>query len=238
MPDLSLFNPLCKELDISINELMKGEKIDSNNYQKVLEENMVNTIDYSNKSTNKRIKKVTILFILLFVLILGFMFFYSGKQMIIEEDNYPVYQEVHIDNKIISSILKEYILDNMLVEENDNSKNFVSYEVFSIEQRKENDYYVYVWVLESTYESDGEVLYEQSASSYPCRFELKKEKNNYKVINFDVPREGNLYNKDLNIYFPKYVRNKMKKLHDGKDNIFNKLNNENIRQAKEQFNLS
>ena len=27
MPDLSLFKPLCKELDITINELMCGEKI-------------------------------------------------------------------------------------------------------------------------------------------------------------------------------------------------------------------
>ena len=217
MPDLSLFNPLCEELDISINELMKGEKIDSVDYQKVLEENMVNTIDYSNKNTNKKIKKVTILFISLFILIVGFIFFNSSKQMITEIDNYPVYQEVHIDNKIIDTTLKEYILDNMLVEENDNSKNFVSYEIFSIEQRKENDYYVYAWVLESTYESDGEVLYEQSASSYPCRFELKKENNNYKVTNFDVPRDGNLYNEDLKKYFPKYVRDKMEKLHDGKD---------------------
>ena len=237
MPDLSLFNPLCEKLDISINELMKGEKIDSDDYQKVLEENMVNTIDYSNKNIDKKIKKVTILFISLFVLILGFMLFYNGKQMVIE-DNYPVYQEVYIDNRIIDPTLKKYILDNMLIEENDNSKNFVSYEIFSIEQIKENDYYVYSWILESTYESDGEVLHEQSASSYPCRFELKKENNNYKVTNFDVPRDGNLYNEDLKIYFPKYVRDKMEKLHDGKDNIFNKLNNENIRQAKEKFNLS
>ena len=32
MPDLSLFKPLCDELDIFINDLMSGEKIDNQHY--------------------------------------------------------------------------------------------------------------------------------------------------------------------------------------------------------------
>ena len=44
MPDLSLFKPLCDELDITINDLMSGEKITQENYQERLEENIVNTI--------------------------------------------------------------------------------------------------------------------------------------------------------------------------------------------------
>jgi len=54
MPDLSLFKPICEELDISINEFLSGEKIKKENYQEKLEENIINTIDYSN---NKIIKK-------------------------------------------------------------------------------------------------------------------------------------------------------------------------------------
>lgn len=38
MSDLSLFKPLCNELNISINELMSGEIIDNKNYINVLEE--------------------------------------------------------------------------------------------------------------------------------------------------------------------------------------------------------
>ena len=53
MPDLSLFKPLCDELGISINELLSGEKIDKKNYQEKFEENIVNTIDYSNKKISK-----------------------------------------------------------------------------------------------------------------------------------------------------------------------------------------
>ena len=53
MPDLSLFKPLCDELGITINELLSGEEIDKDNYQERFEENIVNTIDYSNKKISK-----------------------------------------------------------------------------------------------------------------------------------------------------------------------------------------
>ncbi len=49
MPDLSLFKPICDELGITINELLSGEKIKKDIYQEKLEENIINTIDYSNK---------------------------------------------------------------------------------------------------------------------------------------------------------------------------------------------
>ena len=36
MPDLSLFKPLCDELDISLNDLMSGEVVKSKEYQEKL----------------------------------------------------------------------------------------------------------------------------------------------------------------------------------------------------------
>ena len=52
MPDLSLFKPLCDELGITINDLLSGEKLKKEEYQGKLEENMINTIDYSTKKIN------------------------------------------------------------------------------------------------------------------------------------------------------------------------------------------
>lgn len=49
MPDLSLFKTLCEILDISINDLISGEKISKDKYQEKLEENIITTIDYTNK---------------------------------------------------------------------------------------------------------------------------------------------------------------------------------------------
>ena len=62
MPDLSLFKPLCEILDISINDLVSGEKVTKDKYQEKLEENIISTIDYTNK---KVIEKNNIIGIIL-----------------------------------------------------------------------------------------------------------------------------------------------------------------------------
>lgn len=54
MPDLSLFKPLCEELGITINELLSGEKIEKELYQEKFEENIVNTIDHTNKKIGEK----------------------------------------------------------------------------------------------------------------------------------------------------------------------------------------
>ena len=64
MPDLSLFKPLCEELDISINDLISGEKVTDDKYQQKLEENIINTIDYSNKKLLEKDKIIAIIFII------------------------------------------------------------------------------------------------------------------------------------------------------------------------------
>lgn len=54
MPDLVLFKPLCEILEISINDLISGEKVAKEKYQEKLEENIISTIDYTNiKVTEK-----------------------------------------------------------------------------------------------------------------------------------------------------------------------------------------
>lgn len=72
MPDYSMINDLCDALDVTINELLSGEELNNDNYQKKLEENIVNTIDYNNKKRNKKFIKY--ICIILFVLILYFIY--------------------------------------------------------------------------------------------------------------------------------------------------------------------
>ena len=69
MPDLSLFKPLCKELDITLNDLISGEKVSENKYREKLEENIINTIDYSNKKLNNRYNFIGLIFIIFGILI-------------------------------------------------------------------------------------------------------------------------------------------------------------------------
>ena len=79
MPDLSLFKPLCNELNITINELLSGEKIGIDKYQEKFEENIVNTIDYSTKRINKYSKFISLSLIVfgLFISLSAIMIFPS-----------------------------------------------------------------------------------------------------------------------------------------------------------------
>lgn len=79
MPDLSLFKPLCEMLDITINELLSGEKLNKDEYQEKFEENIVNTIDYSTKKINKYSGLISLILIIfgLFISISAIMIFPS-----------------------------------------------------------------------------------------------------------------------------------------------------------------
>jgi len=69
MPDLSLFKPLCNILEISLNDLMSGEKVDDDSYQERLEENIINTIDYTNKKIENKNNFIGLILIIFGVLI-------------------------------------------------------------------------------------------------------------------------------------------------------------------------
>ena len=68
MPDLSLFKPLCSELNISLNDLMSGEVVNNKEYQEKLEENIINTIDYTNKKLENKNNFIGLIFIVFGVL--------------------------------------------------------------------------------------------------------------------------------------------------------------------------
>ena len=65
LPDASIMISLCQILKISVNDLLSGEKVDQDKYQKKLEENIIDTIDYSNKKVlakNKLIYEMIMFF--------------------------------------------------------------------------------------------------------------------------------------------------------------------------------
>ena len=57
MPDYSLLKDLCNELDINVNELLSGEKINGNDYMNKSEENLIKL----RKQIDKRKKVLTII---------------------------------------------------------------------------------------------------------------------------------------------------------------------------------
>lgn len=69
MPDLSLFKPLCELLDITINDLISGEKVSKDKYQEKLEENMISTIDYTNKKVLEKNNLIGVILIVFGIMI-------------------------------------------------------------------------------------------------------------------------------------------------------------------------
>lgn len=56
MPDSLIMLDLCKELGITVNELLSGERIEMNNYDKKAEENLFE-LNKNNEDKNKKISK-------------------------------------------------------------------------------------------------------------------------------------------------------------------------------------
>ena len=60
MPDSSIMLDLCKELKISVNELLSGEMIEMKNYEENVEKNLLEMVKQKEK-TDKRLLKIEIL---------------------------------------------------------------------------------------------------------------------------------------------------------------------------------
>lgn len=53
LPDSSLYEPLCEVLNVSINELFAGQKIEDDNYKSVADKNLLDILKYSMYEQNK-----------------------------------------------------------------------------------------------------------------------------------------------------------------------------------------
>lgn len=165
LPDYSMFNDLCNELDITINELLSGEKLTKDNYQKKLEENFVSTIDYNNKKRNKRIKMFIGLIIFIFILYFFYKLFityiYYKDYNEHNANSFPYNKNIDtveiVDNglantKIYHDKLKIYIPKEFKLETDKTKSNFVmdECEPFMKGNRDKNDFDAMILICHST----------------------------------------------------------------------------------------
>ena len=68
MPDISMLKPLSEELEITLNDLLSGEIVEKGKYQEKLEENIINTIDYSNKKVIEKNNSIGLLLVIFGIL--------------------------------------------------------------------------------------------------------------------------------------------------------------------------
>jgi transcriptional regulator with XRE-family HTH domain len=240
LPDISILIELADFYEVDIKEIIDGER-KSEKMTDNLKETLVTVADYSKRTNNKKMAKVIVLLSLIFVVLLTLIIIVFGSRSrgIDNSDMYPVYRQVYIDKEVTDELLSDYILSERSKSEpysdSENAANFTAFAIFSTEEKSSGNYYVYAWVIESTYSFDASVLSEQSGASYPCRFELISENNTFKVVNADIPRDGGYYTEDINKLFPEYLREKIYNVHD--DGTLNELRDSILDEAKDYFGI-
>lgn len=220
MPDLSLLSPLCEILNISINELLSGSKLDKKNYQEKLEENIINTINYTNKKIKKTkniffiILSVIIMFIIMFVIDINRM--RNNKPVIFSTWGYKYTPAINFNEEKVINAVEKYLLEKLETEPkyHENEKSFVSIKTYLTEEKNNHKLYnIYVWVLEEKYYLENNEIKQDSSSSIPYMFMVEHINEKYKVTNFKKPRDGSYYAEDIKKIFPRTVRNNMDKIH-------------------------
>ncbi len=178
LPDLSLIKPLCDALEITINELLNGERIKKEEYQKKLEVTLENTLNYSNTKIKhtKKILKIITTFIILTLLTLLILFIIDinrikqQKPVVFSTWGIVYTPKINIDIVNIENQIKEYLInESEMNPHHDNEKTFVALKTY--ETKEKNDtIYLYAWVLEETYYEENNKIINDSGFSIPYKF--------------------------------------------------------------------
>jgi len=82
MPDVSIYKDLCKELDISLNELINGEMETKEMTRDNVDNIIIKTLNYSEENNKKlnKIIKILILILCFLVIIIGGLYYSYRKR--------------------------------------------------------------------------------------------------------------------------------------------------------------
>ena len=224
MPDLSLLTPLCEILDVSINELLSGSRLDKKDYQEKLEKNIIDAIDYTDKKIRKTKKifiiilSVIIMFIALFMVMYGIDInrMRNNKSVIFSTWGYSYVPPIDLKEEEIKLAITDYLIQKGDSEpkHNDSEKTFVSMRIYLIEEKEKDKHYnIYAWVLDEKYYLENDEIKQDSSSSIPYKFVVKSVDGKFSVTDSRIPRDGSDYSVDMKNIFPRSVRNDMDEVH-------------------------
>ena len=223
LPDISLLIPLCEVLDISINELLCGEKLEENAYSEKFDEN-IKTIDYSNKKIYKAkmiflmilISVLTLFLILVAMFVVDINMMKNNKPVVFSTWGYQYVPPIDLKEDEINVAVIDYILQNGDSEpkHHDFEKTFASMKVYLLEEKEKNQHYnIYAWVLTKKYYLDNEQIKEDGGSSIPHKFVVKNIDGKFVVTDCETPRDGSYYSFDMKNIFPNSVLKDMEQVH-------------------------
>ncbi len=219
-PDVSLYKSLCKELDISIEELINGEK---DNSEEAKEKAILSTVK-ENSNIRKIYNKKTLLLIIFFFLIICIIFIYNESKKPKLDMNSTFYYDLVID----------YFRDEEFKKNPDSNKKdfnvFFSYHGFGVE-RKGTYRYAYMWLYgQSYYLEEENVLAISSGKSMPFKITFKGKD----IIKVESPKDGKLYEDSVRELFPSIIADQVLSFNNDKN--LNKLYNEAASKKSRYYN--
>ena len=217
MPDLSLLISLSETLDITLNELLTGEKIEEEKIIEITEENLKNTIDYTQDKLDTEYKKTSLGMILVGLLlccvsftiidsisitasicsIVGLIVFVSGLYRVLKSHKRIICSSVCIV-MLVGFLLLDYadvITTNRppMYRYKTQHSDIVTYynpfyQVYQINANKKNEYYIVDTKHKYNEDTVPRSIFNRSMSGYN---NIKKYKNPYIGNNSNI---GNLLN--------------------------------------------
>ena len=219
-PDVSLYKELCKELGISIEELINGEK---DNSDAAKEKAIINTIKEKNKIKKKLNKKIIFISIIFLIIICCIFIFSNNKKINLIDDSDELY------DLAITYLKNEQFKDNPDSKLKDFNV-FYSYYGFGIEE-KSNTKYAYMWIYSQSYYLEEEnALAISGGVSMPYKFTFKDNK----ILNVEIPKDGELYVQSVKELFPSIIADQV--LNFDKSKNINKLFNEVLNKKNKYYN--
>lgn len=190
MPDLSLYDSICKELDITINELLEGEHIKKESYQNVFEKNVINMVE----NIDKKNKKYNIMSYTIFFILIVFISWFIGCVLYQNIEFKQSYKETKI------FIEKEYSFDEKYLIINSYDTGSIKYLILNTKQDDEEYGIIFISFYktpEDIYQGISNQNNDLTNRYYQNRISLttSKIKENYKVYytteNFSKIRKAN-----------------------------------------------
>ena len=212
MPDISLLESLSIELDITINELIKGSKILNNDIKEVTDDNLKNSLIEIKKS-KKIIKKLSLISIILVIFIILFQIA-SAKKISFESFKIINYSEKFYNilksndyKKIEDIVTKEYIEDqwhtsitnyttsDFIIGLKDLNQNNIKYDSFNINKFGYNERYYVEYKMCFRKEKEKSCVGIQI-------LEATNEEDKYLFLVFPIGDESDLQKNIIDVFNP------------------------------------
>lgn len=252
LPDISLIKPLCDELNITVNDLLSGEKIQEDNLEAKAEENIINTLHFSKKKQNKY-RKVIISIVIILLPIITVLSCFSidlnrmrnNKPVVFSTWGFDYCPPINLSDEMLEITAENYLAKTLDKIHND-EKYFIAMKVYKIEEKRINEfetqYILYSWVrAESRRMLDDGTLDKINSFSEAYKFVIRKIPNDinngYEVLEAEYPKGfSDEYIGNMKNIFPKDVYKGMEKVHT--DGTINRLTLEINEQIKQYYDLN